>query len=329
MHRFGSRRPAVFLLLINVLMWTGAAAAADPAEGPTEPAKTVRVMAIGNSFSRDAMMHLPALAKAAGVELIADNAIILGGSMEAHVRGLEAFEADGPAHVGRPYGGKSLQQMLKSQPWDIVTIQQASPLSIKPESFEPFAGRLIEYIRLHAPQAEIVVHQTWAYRDDHPFWDRDDYDTDRMYAELRAAYDDLAARYDLRQIRSGDAMQAVRLDPEWGRFTPDPDFDPDTAEHPALPKNEKRSLHRNFYWIKDRKTDEHKLVRDGFHANSNGHYLLGCVWFEFLFEQSVLDNPLKSPWVDSEDAAILRRVAHEVVTGGHRPEAAEPQAVGE
>lgn len=307
------------VLLLISLAHAEVSSTAPPVGPATRPEKTVRIMAVGNSFSRDALMNVSDLAEAAGNQLIAANAIILGGSMQDHVRGIDSFEAGGPAHIARPYGGKSLRDMLAAEPWDIVTIQQASKLSIQPESFEPYAKRLIEYIHRYAPQAEVVIHQTWAYRDDNLFWGRDDYNTDRMYADLRRAYDDLARRYGLRQIPSGDAMQAARLDPAWGQFIPDPDFDAANAAHPALPEHEKHSLNRNFFWIKDNKTGQYKLVRDGMHANSNGHYLLACVWYEFLFKENVLDNPYKSPWITPEDAAILRRIAHEVVMEKHRP----------
>ena len=60
-------------------------AMADAATNPpARPAKTVRVMAIGNSFSRDALTHLPFIAEAAGHRLVSANAIILGGSLEDH-----------------------------------------------------------------------------------------------------------------------------------------------------------------------------------------------------------------------------------------------------
>ena len=86
------------------------------------------------------------------------------------------------------------------------------------------------------------------------------------------------------------------------------------AKPGELPSAERRSLHRNFYWIKQR-GGEDKLVHDAIHASSSGHYLLGCVWFEFLFGESVLDNPYQSPYVAAEDTPILKRIAHAVVGG--------------
>ena len=52
---------------------------------------------------------------------------------------------------------------------------------------------------------------------------------------------------------------------------------------------------------------------DGHHANWAGEYLLGCVWYEVLFEQSVLDNSYAPKGVDPEYAAFLRQTAHKAV----------------
>lgn len=273
--------------------------------------KTVKLMAIGNSFSRDALTQLPFIVKTEGHSLVYENAIILGGSLEDHVRGLEAFETNGPAHLATPYGKRSLKELLRKEKWDIVTIQQASPKSFKPETFEPYAGRLVEYIHQNAPDAEIVVHQTWAWRDDHRAFTNEVFTADDMYTLLKKAYAGLAEKYSLRQIRSGDAFQAAKLSPDWGKFQPDPDFDWEKAEHPALPVKERFALHRNGYWIQDRKKGS-VLVQDAIHANSAGHYLLGCVWYQFLFEEPVPEDGYQSPYVDPEEAKVMRKIARSI-----------------
>ena len=317
-------RDAMKTLVLTALATVAASMAGADTNLAAHPAKTVRVMAIGNSFSRDALTHLPFLAEAAGHTLVTANAIILGGSLEDHAKALAAFDADPAGRAGRPYGGKALREMLRQEPWDVVTLQQASPKSFRPETFEPFAGQLVAAIRQDAPSAEIVVHQTWAYRDDHPLFTNGVFEVDDMYAGLRFAYDGLSKKYGLRQIPSGDAFQQARISPEWGAFEPDPGFVPGAAKPGELPQAEKRSLHRNYYWIKLR-GGEDKLVHDAIHASSNGHYLLGCVWFEFLFGESVLDNPYRSPYVAEEDTPVLKRVAHAVVGEGRRP----PMTTGE
>lgn len=283
--------------------------------------KTVKVMAVGNSFSQNAMRFLPSIIEASGNRAVMKNAVIGGCDFDRHVRHAEAFEANPDDPEGRPYPcGLSLKDMLTAEKWEYVTIQQVSHKAPKPETFQPGADKLIAYIRKYAPQAEIVVHQTWAYRDDYPKGGAKDFvSTEDMYAKVRASYDAFCREKGFRLIPSGDAMEAARRDPAWGKFVPDPAFDPKTAAHPALP-NEKRSLHGSYTWKKDEKSGTYRLGWDKFHANAQGEYLLGCVWYEFFFGQSVVGNTFVPKGVAPEDAAILQRVAHRVVTEKYRPE---------
>ena len=256
--------------------------------------RPLKVLAIGNSFSRNATRQLPGLAKAAGKNLKVINASIGGCDFEKHMSLADANDRNPANPAGKPYDGKSLREMLTTDTWAVIAIQQASPKSFKPETFHPHADRLIAFIRTNAPQAEIVVHQTWAYRDDHLFWGRKDLNTDLMYALLRAAYDGLARDAGLRLIPSGDAMEAARRDPDWGPYL---------AGTPPAPRPDK-SLH----------------APDSFHANIKGEYLQGCVWFEFLFRESVVGNSFCPPGITKPEAAILQRIAHGVVSEGKRPE---------
>src|SRR5690606_31874521 len=116
-------------------------------------------------------------------------------------------------------------EILELRDWDYITIQQVSRKSLIAESFEPFAAVLIAYLRKHEPRAGILVHQTWAYREDSPLFAEGEVDARSMHARLQANYRDLARRYGLRLIPVGDAFRAARQTPRW-RFTfPDPSFD--------------------------------------------------------------------------------------------------------
>ncbi len=304
-----------------------AAAAALVACAASAAEQTVRVLAVGNSFSANALKYFSDIVKASGNRTVAVNAMIPGCDFERHMRHADAFEANPEDPGGRPYPGKkSLKELLTAQKWDFVTIQQASHKSFKPETFHPHADRLIAYIKKYAPQAEIVIHQTWAYRDDHRwFTEREQHpeqpaNRDVMYQGLRAAYDGLAKETGCRQIPCGDAMELARLDPAWGKFEPDAAFDSKTAVHPALPKNERRSLHNGYSWRKDKKTGTYTLGQDAFHANTQGEYLQGCVWLEFFFGQSAVGNRFVPKGMTKEEAAVLQKVAHRAVTDKQRPE---------
>ncbi len=147
----------------------------------------------------------------------------LGGrSLQQHVGYLQAFEADPNGPNGRAYKNHadprsgeikdfSLREALECEDWDVVTIQQASSLSFKPESFQPYAGILISYIHKYAPHAEILIFETWAYPDDYfSKFKEEGLDQQKMYAGLKAAYQKLSADTGLRIIPVGDAFQKVR-----------------------------------------------------------------------------------------------------------------------
>lgn len=293
---------------------------------------SIRVLAIGNSFADNALTYLSDIANAAGKQVQIGKACLGGCDLERHMRHVDAYEADPTDPEGSPYNGgkKSLPQLLQEQPWDYVTIQQVSHKSFRPETYHPYVDRLIATICKYAPQAEIVIHQTWAYRDDHEFFGEPGLNPDSMYRGLGSAYDALSRKTGFRQIPSGDAMEAARQDSEWGSFVPDPDFDPETAEYPALPQHDKRALHNGWYgWRQDEKTGKWFLSRDCIHANREGKYLVGCVWFEFFFDTSVVENSFAPEGMSSDDAAILQRIAHRVVGGGFRQIITEALAAGE
>lgn len=279
---------------------------------------SIRVLAIGNSFADNALTYFGDIANAAGKEVQVGKACLGGCDLERHMQHIDVYEADPSDPEGSPYlgGKKSLPQLLGERPWDFVTIQQVSHKSFRPASYHPHVDRLIATIRQYAPQAEIVIHQTWAYRDDHGFFGEKGLNTDSMFAGLCAAYDALSRDTGFRQIPSGDAMEAARQDPEWGAFIPDPDFDPQTAVYPELPKNERRALHNGWYgWRQDENSGKWFLARDCIHANREGKYLLGCVWFEFFFGKSVVENSFLPAGMSPDDAAVLQRIAHQVVSG--------------
>lgn len=266
-----------------------------------EDGEPLKVLCVGNSFSRNAVKFLPQIVEAGGEQVKVYNLYIGGCDFERHVRHAREYEADPEAESGRPYPGykkgdgkSSLQQALKSDKWDIVTVQQASPKSFLPQSFAPHAFDLVVIIRELAPQAEVVVHQTWAYREDHKFWGRKGLNTPVMYASVRTTYDMFAEKAGLRQIPSGDALESARQSMEWGPYL---------AGEERVPQPE-RSLY----------------LDDGYHANVKGEYLLGCVWFEFLFKKSVVGNSFVPKGVSKEECAVLQSIAHRVVSEGQRPE---------
>jgi glycerophosphoryl diester phosphodiesterase len=280
--------------------------------------KTVRLLTIGNSFSRNATHWLGDLVHAAGHELIHHDAWFGGASLAQHWDRAVRFEKD-PNDKKATYGtGRSLKQELLAEKWDFVTIQQYSLISHDPTTYWPCARRLRDYAAKHAPQAEVLVHQTWAYRCDDPRFTKpptkpgEPTSQKAMYAGLTKAYEGIADELGLRVIPVGDALFSADTNPTWG-YVPDRKFDPSKVKYPSLPE-QRHSLHVGWRWTKDR-SGKPLLRMDGHHANLAGEYLGACVFFEMLFNESVVDVAWAPPQLDAVYARFLRETAHRAVQG--------------
>ncbi|HEV7298145.1 MAG TPA: DUF4886 domain-containing protein [Tepidisphaeraceae bacterium] len=312
----------IIVTLFAVLLIGGPAFAQQPAttEPATQPAategRTIRLLTVGNSFAYNSTRYLRDLAKANGNTVILGWANSNGASLEKHWQYAEAFEADptdpnGLLYTNGPNKPKSsLRQMLERDKWDYVTIQQASPLSDNEETYYPFAIQLHDYIKKHAPQAEVLIHQTWAYRFDHPRFKDGKSNPQKMHEAIRRNYHNLADRLDLRIVPVGDAMYTAVTDPS-RTYQPDSTFNFANPAYPLVPI-EVHTLHAGWRWAK-RLDGTYRFVLDGFHANVQGSYLGACVFYEFLFGQSPVGNTFVPAKVEAADAAFLQQVAHDTM----------------
>ena len=135
---------------------------------------TLRVLCIGNSFSLDGSTLLPQLLVDAGVstrkfQIYA--AVYAGASLE-YWDNMRATDAPLPYIYNM--GGSlfklenkqwTLRTLLQNQPWDVVVIQQASPKSNLPNTYQPYMSRLNEYIHQEClnKQVRVAWQLTWSY----------------------------------------------------------------------------------------------------------------------------------------------------------------------
>lgn len=200
--------------------------------GGSADEKPLKVLMIGNSFSISNVHEMPNVASAMGKKLDLASLFIGGCSLERHWNNVVAASTNA---TFRPYGfdrvvngervvkkGKAnIPDALLLDKWDIVTIQQASPLSWRPETYEPFGGLLVAKIRELAPQAKIVVQETWSY----PPWDKRlkkfGFDQAEMYRRLHAAYASFAEKYGLDVIPVGTIAESV---PNRNSLFDEPDY---------------------------------------------------------------------------------------------------------
>ena len=194
--------------------------------------KPLKVLMIGNSFSICNLREMPNVAAAMGRRLDLASLFIGGCSLERHWSNVVAASTNA---AFRPYrfdrttdgrkvvvkGSANIPDALVLDRWDVVTIQQASHFSWRPETFEPFGGSLIAKIRELAPQAKILVQETWSY----PPWDKRlkkfGFGQDEMYRRLHSTYAAFARKYGLEVIPVGMAAEFV---PERNALFTKPDF---------------------------------------------------------------------------------------------------------
>lgn len=220
---------------------------------------TIKVLAIGNSFSEDAVEHyLHKIATAKGKTIVIGNMYIGGCSLERHFNNsvsgstdyeYRKIEADG-TFTRTP--GFTLEQALADEQWDVVTLQQCSPESGRFESYEPYIKELIKYVKARTGRkVRLMFHQTWAYAKDssHPDFGNYDKDQNVMYEAIMKASRKAVGKYNLKVIPSGTAIQNARS-----------------------------------FLGNDNQT------RDGFHLNGFGQYTASCVWYEVLFKSTVFGS---------------------------------------
>ncbi len=264
----------LFILLLTVSLKAAA-----------EQADTLRILAIGNSFSEDAVENnLYDIALSDGRCAIIGNMYIGGCSLEKHynnlVSGAQAYSyrkinADG---LFTKTDGYCLSSAFVDEKWDVISLQQASPLSGVSESYEPFLGQLISYIRNELPQAKIVFHQTWAYAKDskHGRFINYDYSQEKMYVGIVNASKQACEKYGIQVIPSGTAIQNVRNT------------------------------------VMGNSTD--LVTRDGHHLNYTvGRYTAACTWYAALFDRKAAGNSWRIPHMTDEMTILAQSAADAAV----------------
>lgn len=321
MHRI-LRSILVFFLPLTLALGTPAFCVAENAGTGASP-RTMRFLSVGNSFSMNASAFATDIARAGGNTLIYENAMIGGCSLEYHLELAAKYEANHDDPAGRPYPIRvngtekkfSLAELLRLEKWDYVSIQQYSYLSFRPDTFEPWGRELVAYIHKYAPQARILVHETWAYRADDPLFTGGFTQAD-MYRKQHANYAQLAKDVGAVGILSvGTAFQNALEDPVW---RPAAKIDASLLKYPELP-DERHSLNAGYWWNKEKNPPE--IGFDGHHASKLGCYLGGAVWCEYFFGD-VRGNPFVPEGLNAADIAYLQKVAHETVAGKRLPKIA-------
>ena len=123
----------------------------------------MKILTIGNSFAVNSCHYLPEICAEGKIPLTLGRANIGGCPLARHWSNAE----NDVRQYGNVYDGdKTLREMLEAEDWDYVTMQQASHDSWKIGTYHPYFENLRDYVHKFAPTADIVIHETWAYRTD-------------------------------------------------------------------------------------------------------------------------------------------------------------------
>ena len=270
------KRTLILLISIFLCLALGAQERFANYPLPSSP-DTLKILAVGNSFSDDGTEYLPGLLEAAGIHNVIVARLYIGGcSLERHCReyaeNLKNYTyykstANRWVTVSKNAG---LLDGLKDEDWDIITVQESSGISGIYDNYEKWLPQLIKIIRNEAlnPQATIVWHKTWAYATNsvHPEFPNYDKSQQKMYEAISQCVEKASEEFGLPVvIPSGDAIQIAR----GTRLN-------NSGEVPADCK-------------------VYDLTRDGYHlTRQHGRYIAACTWFETLikpiFGKSVLGN---------------------------------------
>ena len=290
-----------FLVLASALLGCSTEKAEDE--------KGVKVLMIGNSFSICCLKHLPQVAADRGVKLDLASLYIGGCTLEYHwTNVVKAADKEYKPYLfdRNTMGVKArckmnIPEVLAMEKWDIVTIQQGSHESWKPESYHPYGDNLVAKIRELAPQAKIYVQETWSYVPWDGRFKEWGIDQNEMYAKLHDAYGAFAKQHGLAVIPFGTAVQ------EWRRRLPVKYTENSLGGDVVGGGNQEARDH-----FKRDKNNNWKINCDPCHLGRKGDYYQALVWAKTLFGVDLKDLKYKPDFVTDSDAKLMREIATEV-----------------
>lgn len=213
---------------------------------------SIKILAIGNSFSDNAMNQLYPIIEAFGVkEIILGNMYIGGCSLERHYNNLINNSYD---YIYRKNTNQTktfinhewynLSKIIDDEKWDVITFQQASDFSGDITSYkEEQLNTLISWAKDNVIEKDVIFgwHMTWAYQENstHPAFPK--YNNDQMFmyqSIVSSVKEKIETNENIKfVIPAGTAIQNARTS-----------------------------------YIGD------NLTIDGYHLNPLGEYIIGLTW---------------------------------------------------
>lgn len=211
----------------------------------------ISILAIGNSFSQDAMSYLYQIYHGYGyteIELV--NLMMSGSSLAQHCDNLKSNES--AYEFERNVNGswqtdpvrRSMAYGIDFREWDVIVIQQVSGYAGDAASYGKDFDTLLNYVsnRVAGKKTRIYWHMTWAYQSDSTHGDFAKYGNNQL-----TMYRDIV----------------------------------DTVKEEVLPKSNIDGVIPSATAVQNMRTGSlgDTLTRDGFHMNLvYGRYLTGLTW---------------------------------------------------
>lgn len=243
----------------------------------------MKILSIGNSFSEDAHVYLNALAGQREIDLQTVNVAIGGCSLQMH---WDNIVKGNVSYLLGINGGEdwekdlvSIEQILKSEPFDAITLQQVSGYSGQYETYQPYLNHIISFIRKHQPNARLYIHRTWAYEIDSTHSDFSKYDCnqEKMHESICRVTKQIAEETDTTLILAGDVIQALR----------------------------NRISKFNY------KNGGESLCRDGFHLSTYARYAVALAWLATFTSKPV--EPMAFMELDFDTITEICKIVNEIV----------------
>tara|TARA_R110000868_G_scaffold259361_3_gene517183 strand:- start:10767 stop:12398 length:1632 start_codon:yes stop_codon:yes gene_type:complete len=239
---------------------------------------SLKVLAIGNSFSQDATEFLWEIADNYGIQdVIIGNMYIGGMDLEGHWANAES---NSPSYtyylktneVWNTSENVSIKDAILSQDWDIITIQQVSGKSGREDTYDPYLNNLISYIQDIETQKtpRLAWHMTWAYQQNSTHNDFVHYNSDQltMYNSIINTVKDVIEPNENISftIPAGTAIQNIRSS-----------------------------------YMGD------KLTRDGYHLSvDRGRFTAGLTWFKTITEFDISNITYRPIGVSELDLEAIK-----------------------
>lgn len=247
-------------------------------------ARLVKVLAIGNSFSVDAVeQELHNIVVAGGDEILIGNLYIPGCPIDRHFDNIKTDKGEYSyrkiAVDGRcdTIADCPISRALTDEQWDYITFQQASHFSGQYDTFANLPA-LIRMVRKAVGDKPVFLwHMTWAYSPDSSHGAFKNYGKSqlKMYrAIVDAARQALADNPELKGIiPCGTAIQDARTS--------------------ALGDD---------------------LTADGYHLSRTvGRYVASCTWYGVLFGHDVLGNSYLPPRLNAPQRHLAQKAAEAAI----------------